>query len=467
MDSILAFRMATPSEMTAAESWLPALFCGQAGRVARMTISSRRLGEAAIKCLDGWRTSSDPDSPLYDELAEDSPRYRQANIGIFAINMDAHHCLRPIVENQPYCVLPGDVLTPRIPPLRAALVSDSHHRHPIDGNCFIVRGLSPLDAAWLLALLNEKEYEAWFVARSGSQALPRIGLKDLRQCPFPEPPQNALGWSSRLFSWVEAHAENAARLFSLKAEVSDHVSRSLPEEENREQRLFPGVREPAALLDDKSWLPEHIEAKYQQHLLLEKGMLRLKDLVTRAASASARLKDGKSSTFRLLGLKNVTGIYLPTVRPSIPETRLGRFFSEPVQNSEVLISSLVSNPKVAYADPSLSGDTHPTDHWLRISFRETPGAWALVLASPVVAGQFKRMATGSALQFATAERLMELCVPGIDRALRNRWQNRLDGLLADRRHLDKEWEVLRLEGRQMVASVLDIPTNEIKERALE
>lgn len=467
MDAEFAFRMTSPNEMIAAESWLPALFCGQAGRIARMATVSRRLEEVAIECLDGWRTSSDPDSPLYDELAEDSPRFRQANIGIFALTIDEHHCLRPIVENQPYCVLPGDVLVPRIPPLHAALVSDNNHRHPIDGNCFLVRGLRSLDAAWLLALLNEKEYEAWFVALSGSQTLPRIGLKDLRKCPFPEPPHSAFGWSTRLFSWVEAYAKTTARLFSLQAEVSDHVSRSLSEEENQEHRLFPGVREPAALLAGNSWLPEHIEAKYQQHLFLGKGVLRLKDLATRVASASARLKDKKSSTFRLLALKDVTGIYLPTVPPSLPETRLGRFFAEPVQNSEVLISSLVSNPKVSYADPSLSGETHPIDHWLRISFRETPGAWALVLSSPAVTGQFKRMATGSALQFANAERLMELCIPDIDRVLRNRWQYRLDELLADRRRLDKEWKILRIEGRQMVASVLDIPTSEIKERSLK
>lgn len=467
MDGKMAFRMTNPSEMTAAESWLPALFCGQAGRVARVAMFSRQLEAVAKKCLDGWRTSSDPASLLYDELAESSPRYRQANIGIFCLNIDEHHCLRPIVENQSYCVLPGDVLVPRIPPLHAALVSDSNHRHPIDGNCLLVRGLSPLDAAWLLALLNEKEYEAWFVALSGSQTLPRIGLKDLRKCPFPEPPQSALGWSTRLLAWGEAYTKAAARLFSLQAEVSDHVSRSFSEKDDQAQRLFPGVREPAALLDGNSWLPEHIEAEYQQRLLLKKGVLRLKDLTTRSASATARLKDGKSSTFRLLALKDVTGIYLPTVQPSLPETRLGRFFAEPVQNGEVLISSLVSNPKVTYAEPSLSGETHPIDHWLRLSFRETPGAWALVLSSPAVTSQFKRMATGSALQFANAERLMELCVPDIDRTLRNRWQNRLDELLADRRHLDKEWKGLRLEGRQMVASVLDIPTSEIKERSLK
>ena len=124
MDSKMTFRMTNPSEMIAAESWLPALFCGQAGRVVSMAIFSRRLEEVATKCLDGWRTSSDPDSLLYDELAEDSPRYRQANIGIFSLNIDIHHCLRPIVENRPYCVLPGEVLVPRIPPLRAALVSN-------------------------------------------------------------------------------------------------------------------------------------------------------------------------------------------------------------------------------------------------------------------------------------------------------------------------------------------------------
>jgi len=463
----MVFRTINPTEMNAAESWLPALFCRQAGRVASVATYSRRLGEVAHKCIDGWRISSDPQSILYDPLAEDSPRYRQANIGGFFLNIEIQHCQRPIVENRPYCVLPGDVVVPRIPPLNASLVSENNHRHPIDGNCFLARGMKPSDAAWLLALLNEKEFESWFIARSGSQTLPRIGLRDLRNCPFPDPPEGILGWSTRLYDWVEKFSSNTTRLFSLQSEVSSHVSECLSDQEDHGHRLFPGVREQAALLAGGSWLPAHVEIEYQQRLLMEKGVLRLKDLVVKAAPASARLTDGQSSIFRLLTLKDVTGIYLPAVEPSLPETRLGRFFAEPVRCGEVLVSSLVTNPKIAYGDPTLSEKIHPIDHWLRLTFRETPGAWALALSSPAIGMQFRRLATGSALQFTNAGRLMALCVPHIDRALRMRWQSRLDELLANRRRLDEEWKALRMEGRQMVASVLNIPWKEIQERSLK
>ena len=459
-------RITKPNEMAVAESWLPALFCGQAGRVATLAAYSRRIGDVSDKCLDGWRISSDPDSPLYDPLGENSPRYRQANIGVYFLNIDMQHCRRPIVFNRPYCVLPGDVVVPRIPPLHTSLVSESNHRHPIDGNCYIVRGLKPGDAAWLLALLNEKEFEAWFMARSGSQAMPRIGLKDLRNCPFPDPPEDVPQWSTRLFDWVERYSSNANRLFSLQSEVSSHVSQFLSDQDEQEHNLFPGVRESAALLASDSWLPVHVESEYQQRRLIEKGAVRLKELVVVSDAASARLKKEQSSMVRLLKIADVTGIYLPSVEASLSETRLGRFFAEPVRTAEVLVSSLVTYPKIAYGDRSLTEKIHPIDHWVRLTFRETPGAWALVLSSPAMSAQFRRLATGSALQFTNAVRLMALCVPNIDRVLRKRWQNRIDELLADRRHLDEEWKRIRLEGRRMVASVLNIPRREMQERSL-
>jgi hypothetical protein len=81
--------------------------------------------------------------------------------------------------------------------------------------------------------------------------------------------------------------------------------------------------------------------------------------------------------------------------------------------------------------------------------------------------QFRRLATGAVQQFTTADRLMTLCVPNIGRGLRRRWQNRLDELLAERRRLDTRWQDLRIEGRRMVASVLNIPWSEMKKRSLK
>ena len=464
---IYVYRTTNPEELNAAESWLPSLFCGQAGRVARLAAYSRRVGDVAQKCLDGWRNSPDPRSVLYDPLSEDSPRYRQANISVFFLNIEMHHFQRPIVENRPYCVLPRDLLVPRIPPLHAGLVSESNHRHPVDGNCFLVRGMKPVDAAWLLALLNEKEFESWFVARSGSRTLPRIGLRDLRNCPFPDPPEGILEWSTRLLDWVEKFTSNATRLFALQSEVSGHVSDSFSDEVILESRLLSGVREPASLLSSDSWIPGHVENGYQQGLLKEKGLLRLRDLVETEASGFNRLKDGHVSRLHVLTLRDVTGIYIPSVEPSSPETRLGRFFSEPVRPGQVLISSLVTNPKIAYADPTIYDKIYPIDHWLRLRFRETPGAWALVLSSPAMSSQLGKLATGSARQFAKMECLMELYIPNIDRILRFRWQNRLDELLADRRRLDEEWKAIRLDGRRMVAKVLDIPWRDMHERSLK
>lgn len=462
----MAFRFVNPFEIEAAASWLPALFSGQASLIARLAAHSRLLGEVS-QCLEGWRTSPDPLSSLHDPLVKDSPHYRQANIEPFFLAIERHHCQRPIVENQPSCVLPGDVVIPKIPPLKAALVAESNHRHPIDGNCFLVRGIKPADAAWLLVLLNEKESEDWFLARSKSLTLPRIGLRDLRNYPFPEAPEEVPGWSTRLLAWVEKYSHNAIRLFNLQKEVDSQVSEYFADFSENGGRLASGVREPAVLMASDSWLPQHIEKKYQQRLMAEKGALRLGDLIVPVIPDARRLKDEHSARYRLLTLKEVAGLYLPTVEPLAPATRLGRFFAEPIIGGEVLVSSLVTNPKIVYGDPTLPESIHPIDHWQRLRFAETPGAWALILSSPALGDQFRRLATGSAQQFATAEGLMELGVPDIDINLRKHWQERLDELLADRRQLDAEWQALRLEGRQMVASVWGIPWSDMKERSLK
>jgi hypothetical protein len=377
------------------------------------------------------------------------------------------HCHRPIVEDRPYCVIPGDVVIPRIPPLHASLVSDINHRHPIDGNCLLVRGLKPVDAAWLLALLNEEECESWFVARSASQSLPRIGLRDLRNMPFPEPPDGILGWSTHLLDWIEHFSDNASKLFSLQTEVTNHVSERLLDQNDQKRRLFPGVRKPAVFFSGDSWLPLHVEIEFQQKMLIKSGAIRLKDLVVRAAKDSTRLKEGQGSALRMLRISDTKGVYLPSIDPISPETRMGRFYAEPVRHGEVLVSSLVTYPKIAYVDPTVTGDIYPIDHWLRLLFRETPGAWTLILSSPAMGTQFRRLATGAVQQFTTADRLMTLCVPNIERDLRRRWQNRLDELLAERRRLDTRWQDLRIEGRRMVASVLNIPWSEMKKRSLK
>lgn len=460
-------RIADPDEMSLIGSWLPQLFCGQAGRIAGQAASSCRLGDVADACLEGWRVSADPQSVLYEPLANEIPRYRQANIGVFFLDIETEHCERPMIEDRPFCVFPGDVIVPRIPPLHACLVSDSNSRHPIDGNCFLIRGMKPVDAAWLLALLNEEEFEAWFVARSNSQVLPRIGLRDLRNCPFPDPPAGIYGWSRRLLDWIENYANNASRLFALMTEVSRCVSKYFADQEDYGNRLFPGVREPATVLSADSWLPAHVENANQQKRLLEQGASRLKELVTAEEQAAHRLKEDPDTAVHILRIVDVSGVFISSVDWSFSQTRKGRFYAEPIRQGEVLISSLVSKPKIAYAAPGLSEEIHPIDHWIRLRFRETPGAWAMVLSSPAMDAQYKRLAMGSALQFTNASRMLDIRVPEIDIAQRSRWQARIDAIMADRRALDKEWKTLRLAGRQMVAAVLDIPLREIQDRSLK
>ena len=81
----------------------------------------------------------------------------------------------------------------------------------------------------------------------------------------------------------------------------------------------------------------------------------------------------------------------------------------------------------------------PVDHWVRLRFRETPGAWALVLDSPPIHAQLQQLGIGTARQFVTPAMILNLVLPDIPREMRLEWDAFLRSWQRERRDLDRQW----------------------------
>jgi hypothetical protein len=130
-----------------------------------------------------------------------------------------------------------------------------------------------------------------------------------------------------------------------------------------------------------------------------------------------------------------------------------RTLAKPLVHGEVLLSTLGSSFRVAYVDEDVPPDTFPVDGWARLRFKETPAAWALLLATDTLRSQAARLAVGTVQQFVTPEALRSLRVPVPPRELRERWQRAVERHHAQRRTLDRQWSVLMSEFLAVFAAV--------------
>ena len=116
-----------------------------------------------------------------------------------------------------------------------------------------------------------------------------------------------------------------------------------------------------------------------------------------------------------------------------------RVFAHPLSENDVLLSTLVTSPCVTFAGTHPATAVYPTDHWYRLRFRETPGAWALVLDAPAMHAQLERLAIGTVQQFAQPSTVRRLVLPNIPLETRIKWDGFLRRWQQRRRDLDDEW----------------------------
>ena len=419
------------------DTWDPHIFCGGLRSVleSRETMSLRQLH---AEIVEGWRTSSPRISPSGEQ-----PMYRMSNIRQLELGLEVDHCDTP-QDDHSRCVRAGDVVVTKAAPIRAALATNNTFRHLVDANCYLVRGLNQAEALWLALCLNQPAYADYLTRKSGSAVVPRVRMSALREVPFPNAGAAIGTLSQRVVDCLDRRTESRVELVRFVDDVRLQVDRFLPEfslddvMDESETTSWSRFFLPADIED--SLVPAHVAVnRHQRALRLDSYWVSMRQLVT-----EERVSQGRVGTpgdrMRLLRLSDVgDDLSLPVSVPLHHVQGHRRVFSEPISENDVLLSTLVTSPRVAFAGSKPQADVFPTDHWHRLRFRETPGAWALVLNTPAIHRQLLRMAVGTVQQFALPSTVRRLVLPDVPREVRIKWDAFLRRWQCRRRSLDEQW----------------------------
>jgi hypothetical protein len=397
-------------------------------------MAGRAIDELGGQVIEGWRASETPKAIDYDPRVASTPVYRQANIKQLRLQLGSQHWCSPQIEGR-WCVRPGDVVLNKLAPVRAALVSPAAKRHPVDGNTLIVRDLSRTEAVWVALCLNHPGYERLLLLDSG--VLARVGLKALAALRIPPVPPEMDGLSARLRDALDDQ--------TLASEAMHHVRTEANELTSAAPTTTRPLRGAAFFARDavthESWLPSATALRAEQRALAEElGWVAIGELAS--WDERARLTHAPESA-RALRLRDVGEDLFVAPTDDVKEDLIpSRTLAKPLVPGEVLLSTLGSSFRAAYVDDDVPKNTFPTDGWVRVRFRETPAAWALLLSTDALRSQAARLAVGSVQQFVPPEALRALRVPVPPREVRDRWQRAAERHHAQRRAQDRQWAAL-------------------------
>ena len=410
--------------------WEPRVYLGRVPRALRRHRAEHlRLGTACESVFEGTRSGGGTEE-------SSGTVYRQADLRPFEIVPDRALQRRQsrassVLRSRRQALLRGDVVVNKLSPVRAALVCDSTAGSPVDWSCLVVRGLEPCHAVWLAACLNRDEYADHLFAMSGGAVLRRIGLKALRGLRLPPPPSGSETLAQELFDAVAERSHLRESVRALLQQVERAISDLLPSDVGDDSgshtqggRWSRRVR-PTAFGD--SWVPDHVLAgSVTDRLHREFRWKRATRFLVPGSFDRTRMSSHTASRVRLLRLRDADeGVFTPLLtqeeQPSIP----ARVYGRPLQSGEVLLSGLATSPSVVFAWGQAIAHVHPVDHWERLRFSETPGAFALILACPSVQRQFQQLTSGMTRQFLRPEAVRDLLLPPIDYEVRRQWHTAL------------------------------------------
>jgi len=419
------------------DSWDPHIFCGGLRSVleSQETTSIRQLH---AEIVEGWRPSSPRPGPSGEQSM-----YRMSNIRQLELELEADHCDPPQGDHA-RCVRAGDVVVTKAAPIRAALATNHTFRHLVDANCYLVRGLDQAAALWLALCLNQPAYSDYLTRKSGSAVVPRVRMSALRDVPFPNAGAAIGTLSQRVVDCLDRRTESRVELVRFVDDVRQQVDRLFPQfslddiTDESEVTNWSRFFSPDDIED--SLVPGHVAVNRQQRALRQNSYwVSMRQLVTEGQVSQSRVGT-PGERMRLLRLSDVgDDLSIPISVPLHHAQGHRRIFSEPISENDVLLSTLVTSPRVAFAGSQPQTDVFPTDHWYRLRFRETPGAWALVLNTPAIHRQLLRMAVGAMQQFALPSTVRRLVLPDVPREVRIKWDTFLRRWQRRRRDLDEQW----------------------------
>ncbi len=409
--------------------WSADFYCREDRFVGATAASLTELDQDVI-CFEGTRNPSGRNGLLSSASEEKIVYYRPVNIQPMLFNPERRHFYAtPLLSKAQ--VEPEDVVVTKHPPVRATVVTKAVVRHPIDSNCLVIRGLKPAMAFWTAYCVNQRTYSDRLLGTGATTTLPRVSLSALRDFAVPRPPADLTELAGAFEGNCDDLLANSKNFWDLLAEVEawieENLSALVAELKRLEQDTLSTGDWFSALDIHDSLVPLHVQLSHIQGLLnRELGWTPLTDLLVEEPGLRQRFSE-LPPYGRYLGLS--AGEPELTVNESALAESFNwafRVFSQPLSDGEVLISTLVTKPQVIFADARPAPSIYVSDQWERLRFRETPGAWALILTSGAVQRlQWSRMALGAVQQFTSAAALRQVWVPDVPVEQRRKWEQAL------------------------------------------
>lgn len=435
------------------ESWDSALFVhGKfrlSGRLGGLTLSAR------AKIREGIRSGK----TVGDE-AGPAP-YRAGSISCFELNPTPEQWSAFPTKTEPQSIVPGDVVVKRVAPIVAAVVPLGLPSFPADAAHFVIHGLAEPSAWWVAFCLNHPSFADYLLSKSGRGVLSRIALRALRDWEAPEMPGDFV-FIARLLGELSAKRTFLAGRFAalrdaVEAAVAGQMATTAYEDSERTfAQSFWASFFPAGLLDP-SWLPGHVaSASRSSALRRDRDWHPLSSFLLPTPPSRTRISkfDGPLPILRLGDIAEVPLVPAP-LKPSVT-AQYNRVFSEPLQAEDVILSTLVSNPRAAFVASKSDEPVHAMDHWERLRFRAHAAAFALILQTRAVTRQLRSFAGGSVQQFVRPEDIQRLFLPVVPEETLALWDRSFRSLAKAWQENEAAWQSALRDGWQSFSRTLHL-----------
>jgi len=116
------------------------------------------------------------------------------------------------------------------------------------------------------------------------------------------------------------------------------------------------------------------------------------------------------------------------------ENQVGTVYCKiPTQGRNVFFSSMFAlDSKIAFISTEPDADILPSEQLVTLCFHQYEGAYALLLETPLIQGQLRRLATGTVQRFVQPSALKSVMIPRLEAQLAKRWHQQLIQILDNR-----------------------------------
>ncbi len=418
-----------PQKMDKQDDWRPAIYLSGGAILRGMGAEWPTLGDLAKNCIEGWRVSRNPAALNFDPMVKTTPVYRLRNIQPHRIATEPDHLSSPRIKAQPFCVEPLDLIIRKVGNACAAMVTASHGRHPVDANLGIIRGLSQAQAVWVCFCLNQPLYQDYLNESDVIGTLVRLGLKKIKQMPVCSVPDAAQKLAPLYVAAYTSLVDTQQMLAAIRQQVKTWCSDQLAgfdelfrKYSNKCRGHFFNPRYISHTLH-----VQKVEQEFLRIQLMEQyGLKSISDLaVINPVNDTVNTRQTFTDNSKVLQITNISE-HLTLKFPLQERTHnTWRTQNRAVCQRDVLMSTFAENARVAYLDAPPRELIYPSGQIAALRFHNHPGAYALLMESPIVRMQLERLASSGGLRFIPSGQLDKVVLPQPDPATANVWHEKV------------------------------------------